>query len=115
MTFHHYDIERIQQAKKLIDADISRHHTIIDIAQQIALGKTKLKEGFRIYYGKGLYTYLREQRMIKALELVTNNHHQTLKEIAKACGFKHYNNFIAAFTKTHGVSPGHLRKTNQPQ
>lgn len=105
-----YDIDSVQQAKKIIDADISRHFTIEDIARQVAIGKTKLKHGFRLFYGKGLYTYLREVRMEKAMELVTETH-KTFKAIAKACGFKHYNNFIAAFTKFHGTTPGNARKT----
>ena len=111
-AFHDNDIDGVQQAKRIIDADISRHFTIEDIARQVALGKTKLKYGFRLLYGKGLYTYLREARMQKAMELVMETH-KTFKAIAKACGFKHYNNFIAAFTKFHGTTPGNARKTRR--
>ena len=61
-----YDIECIENAKKIIDADISRHFTISAIAQQVTLGSTKLKEAFKKHFGKGLYTYLKEARMKKA-------------------------------------------------
>lgn len=104
-----YDIECIENAKKIIDADISRHFTISDIAQQVTLGSTKLKETFKKHYGKGLYTYLKEARMKKAMELITATQ-KPFKEIARDVGFKHYNNFITAFTKYHGCSPGRARK-----
>lgn len=109
MTFHDYDIEQVVQAKAIIDADISRHHSIEALAVQVAMGKTKLKEAFRVYYGKGVYTYLREIRMAKALELV-NDSSQTFKQIAKACGYKYYNNFITAFSNYHGITPLHARR-----
>lgn len=104
-----YDIECIENAKKIIDADISRHFTISDIAQQVTLGSTKLKESFKQHYGKGLYTYLKEARMKKAMELSIATQ-RPFKEISRDVGFKHYNNFITAFTKYHGYSPGKARK-----
>ena len=104
-----YDIECIENAKKIIDADISRHFTISDIAQQVTLGSTKLKETFKKHFGKGLYTYLKEARMEKAMELIVTTQ-KTSKEIAREGGFKHYNNFITAFSKYHGYSPNHARR-----
>jgi len=104
-----YDIECITTAKKIIDKDISRHFTIPHIAQQVALGTTKLKKGFKQYYGKGLYTYLREARMNTAMDLVCHSQ-KTFKMIAEAIGFRHSNNFIAAFTKFHGITPGKARR-----
>lgn len=109
MPIRDTDIEAVQKAKALIDADISRHHTIGDIALAVALGKTKLKQGFRRQYGKGLFAYLREIRMIKAMEMVTGTD-KPFKLVAKACGFKHTSNFIAAFTKHHHLTPGKARK-----
>ena len=92
-----------------MDKDISRHYTIEELAVLAALGKTKLKYGFKQLYKKGLYTYLREIRMEKALGLIIGNQ-KTLKEIARLVGFKHYTNFLAAYIKYHGISPGQARK-----
>ncbi len=113
MTFHHYDIERIQEAMDIILKDLSRHLTINQLAMEVALGKTKLKEGFRVYYGKGVYACLREARMHRAMELVTGTH-KSFKSIARECGFKYYNNFIAAFSKQFGRTPGQVRKEAFP-
>lgn len=96
-----------------MDADISRHFTIADIARQVNMGSTKLKAVFKQHYGKGLYRYLKELRMAKALELITESQ-KNLKEIARNTGFKHYNNFISAFSKYYGYPPGHARKKYRP-
>jgi len=108
VTFHDYDIELVEKVKAIIDADISLHHSIESLALQVALGKTKLKEGFRVYYGIGVYTYLRQTRMAKAMELLTGTQ-QSLKQVAKACGYKYHNNFIAAFHNYHGITPRQAR------
>jgi transcriptional regulator GlxA family with amidase domain len=106
-----YDTEQIAFVKALIDTDISSHYTIEELSLRAALGKTKLKAGFKALYQKGIYTYLRELRMQTAAALVTDTD-KTLKEIALLTGFKHYHNFLAAFTKHHGYTPGHARKNH---
>ncbi len=111
MALSKHDKEEIARAKAIIDADISRHLLIGDIAQQVAMGVTKLKIVFREMYGQGLYHYLRTERMKKAMELIVETN-KTIKEIARVTGFKHYNNFISAFTKHHCISPGKARKNS---
>lgn len=108
MEFTDYDIECIKRAKFVIDTDTSRHYSIEFIAERIGIGKTKLKIGFKQYFGMGLFTYLREQRMIKAAELLVHSN-KTIKEISKATGFKYYSNFISAFTTYHGLPPSRYR------
>ena len=109
MTHKDLYITQVAAAKQFIDSDISRHYTINDIARQVALGKTKLKQGFRQQYGMGLYSYLRKARMEKALQLVTETN-IPFKQVAKACGFRYSSNFFAAFTKYHSITPGKARK-----
>jgi AraC family transcriptional regulator, transcriptional activator of the genes for pyochelin and ferripyochelin receptors len=104
VSFTEYDIECFKKAKSMIDNDTSMHYSIEFIAEKIGIGKTKLKIGFKEYFKMGLFTYLREQRMIKAAELLVHSH-KTIKEIAKATGFKYYSNFITAFTTYHGLPP----------
>ncbi len=114
MLFSDYDIACIENAKKLIDDNISRHFSITAIALQVGLGKTKLKDGFKQYYGTGMFTYLRHTRMKKAMELVTGTK-KTIKEIAAITGFHQPNNFIASFEKYYGITPGKARKKSSPK
>lgn len=96
----------------MIDADTSVHYSIELIAEKIGIGKTKLKIGFKEYFKMGLFTYLREKRMLKAAELLINSN-KTIKEISKATGFKYYSNFLSAFTAYHGLPPSKYRNLFQ--
>lgn len=113
MQFSVYDIECINQAKTIIDKDISIHHHIPDLALKAGIGTTKLKAGFKAIHQMGMYEYLREQRMQKAMELLMENN-KTIKQITKVTGFKHTNNFTKAFKKRFGISPGSINKNKLP-
>jgi AraC-like DNA-binding protein len=104
-----YDLECLQKAKAYIDKNSREHHSIDDIARTVGMGATRLKEAFKQYYGSGLYTYLREQRMKRAAELLEDND-KTIKEIAKGLGFKHTSNFTTAFKKKFAVTPAKFRR-----
>jgi len=109
MPFSAYDIECIEKAKKMIDTDISRHFSIFSVAESVGIGATKLKTGFRQMYGRGLFTYLREQRMHRAVTLLTDTN-KTIKEISKITGFRYRSNFITSFSSFYGMPPGKYRK-----
>ena len=109
MQLKDYDIECIKKAKEIIVSDLSIHYRIELIATKVNLGKTKLKMGFRIYFGLGLYSFLKKQRMIKAKELLLGTD-KTIKQIARIVGFKHASNFTKAFGAYHGLAPGKYRK-----
>jgi len=104
-----YDIECVRKAKEYIDANISIHISIDLLAQKSGIGATKLKAGFKWHYGYSPFLYLRNQRMIKAGELLRNSY-KTTKQIAKATGFKHSNNFITAFKVHYRVTPRQYRR-----
>lgn len=109
MQLHNYDIESIQKAKDIIIADLSIHHKIELIARNVNLGTSKLKRGFKQYYGMALYSVLKNQRMIKAAELPSDTN-KPIKQIARSFGFKHVSNFTKAFGSYYGITPGKYRK-----
>ena len=113
MQFYEYDIECIEKAKKLIDADISSHTTIATLAIKSGIGETKLKVGFKKYYGASPFAYLRKKRMEKAAELLLESQ-KSMKQIAKVTGFRHTNNFITAFNTYYHVTPHRYRQLNLP-
>ena len=109
MLLSDYDMECLAKAKEIMDKDHSIHYDIATLAKKVGLGTTKLKAGFKLLYGKGLYQYLQEQRMQHAMSILFDKT-KTLKQVAKDVGFKHTNNFIAAFSKKFGISPGQIKK-----
>lgn len=93
----------------IIVADLASHQGIELIAREVNLGKTKLKAGFQLCYGMGLYRFLKKERMKKASELLVETD-RTIKQIAHSIGFKHASNFTKAFVAYHGLTPGNYRK-----
>ena len=63
MLLTDYDIECLEQARAILDNHKTVHQRIGDIAHTVGMGATRLKAGFKQYYGSGLYAYHREQRM----------------------------------------------------
>ena len=105
MHLSSYDIERLQKVKALIDTNVTRHHSIREIALYAGMSTTKLKDGFKELYGMGLYHYLKKQRLEKGKYLVENTD-KTLFQISHMLGYKHLCNFITAFKKEFGKSQG---------
>ena len=100
-----YDIECLQKARALIDANISRHYTISEITRHAGISATKLKAGFKQVFGTGPYHYQKEQRLSQGKHLLKNSD-KALKEISYSLGYKHTCNFITAFKKRYGKPPG---------
>ncbi len=109
MQLTSYDMECLTEAKNIIEKDTSVHYPIDAIARKVGIGKTKLKAGFKFVYGITLYAYLIEQRMQQAMHLLKETT-KPIKQISKAVGFKHPNNFITAFKLRFGCTPGQIKK-----
>jgi AraC family transcriptional activator of pyochelin receptor len=113
MRLSSYDIECIKKAKNFIDSDMSRHHTIAEIASHTGISPTKLKKDFKELFGSGLYHYLKETRMDKALYLIEQTE-KPLKQISRMLGYRHLTSFITAFKKKYGNPPFHWRNDPLP-
>lgn len=96
-------------ARDLILADITKHLTIKELSQKINLNELKLKTGFKEIFGMGPFEFLIQARMEKARELLLDTD-KPMKEIAALTGFEFLTNFIAAFKKYFGHTPGELRR-----
>lgn len=96
-------------ARDLILADIRKHLTIKELSQKVKLNEFKLKSGFKEVFGIGPFELLLQARMEKARELLIETD-KPMKEIAALTGFEFLTNFIAAFRKYFGYTPGELRR-----
>ena len=82
-----------------------------ELAATYELPVRKLKEGFTELYGKSLFSYISELRLVEAHAALKQTD-IPMKTIAKNLGYSHVNHFITAFGKQFGYSPGSLRKKN---
>jgi AraC-like DNA-binding protein len=105
------DLGKYEQVKQLILEDITRHYTIAELSARSAMKESKLKTGFKLIYGESIYGFLKNQRLKRAIHLLSNSE-DSIQEIAAKCGFAHATNFIAVFQKRFKIKPTHYRKSH---
>lgn len=98
------DVERLEEAKMIIEANYSEALTIPELARQVGLNRRKLTEGFREVNGSTVHDYIIEQRMAAAERLMSDG--EAINEVAFRVGYSSHNSFSRAFKKYFGIPPG---------
>lgn len=104
-----YDIERIKEAAELLIQNMDNPLTIVELAHRVGLNDYKLKKGFKQVYGTTIFNYFMSARMERAKSLLEDTN-IPIMDIAYMTGYRNISNFITAFRKNFGGSPGSLRK-----
>jgi AraC family transcriptional activator of pyochelin receptor len=104
-----YDIERIREAAELLIQNMDNPLTIVELAHRVGLNDYKLKKGFKQVYGTTIFNYFMSARMERAKSLLEDTS-IPIMDIAFMTGYRNISNFITAFRKTFGGSPGSLRR-----
>lgn len=98
------EIIAVQKARTLLLEDISVTPTLQDIAHNVGLHRTRLSMLFKEYYGQTIFSFLREERLRCAKDmLLTSN--KSITDIAYSCGFSNPSHFTRLFTLNYGLSP----------
>lgn len=105
-----YDIEKIHYSKMLIDQNISKSISVIELARRSGINDFKLKSGFKEVFGNTVQGYRNEIRMLEAKKLLLNTD-KSITEISSYCGYRFIQNFTKAFTQQFGVSPKNFRNS----
>ena len=96
-----------------IDEYISAHfHEEISVdalCRHFGVGRTTLYAFAKQCYGIGISQHIRDLRIRRAQALLADRPEMNIGQIAEACGYGDYNYFIAAFTRTVGISPRKYR------
>lgn len=104
-----YDIEKLHRAKKLLEDDISHHHSLAELSRNSGLNDFKLKKGFKELFGTTVFGYLHELRMENARTMLFEDTKST-SEIAGLCGYAYVQSFTTAFKNKYGTTPEKFRK-----
>jgi len=105
---NHYD--KILQAKKIIDTDLSRNYTIHELAKAVGTNEQYLKKYFKQYFGKTVMNYITEAKMEHAKNLIMTGEYR-VSDVARMTGYKHSTHFSSAFKRFFGFIPNSLRYT----
>lgn len=103
-TLKRDDIDRIYYAKEILTESLDNPPSLIELARQVGLNDYKLKLGFRQVFGTTAFSYLHQQRMEKARQLLLEGQ-MNVKEVARAVGYTNQSHFATAFRKQFGTNP----------
>lgn len=108
--FTPFETARIHEARTILENHIDKKPpSIRSLSKQVALNEFKLKSGFRKYFNAGIFEWLMVLKMQHAKQLILNTN-KPIKEIASLVGYPRTTNFITAFRRQFGVTPGSLRR-----
>ena len=107
--FYKDKVEKTQAVHKLISENIDKNYTIKWLAERFDISQTALKDCFKNLYGKPIYTWLKEYRIGKAKEYLTEKEDMRILDIAIAVGYKSQAKFGAVFKKICGMTPNEYR------
>lgn len=89
--------------------DISIRRNLDYFARRAGANRNSLARAFKHVHGKGVYAWLREQRMVSAAKLLTTTD-LSVQEISFNVGYEDSGNFSTSFRQLYGVSPRSYRK-----
>ncbi|HEY9763627.1 MAG TPA: AraC family transcriptional regulator [Trichocoleus sp.] len=97
-------LDCIYQARDLLTVQIENPPSILELAEQVGVCDRTLRRGFRKLFGTTVIGYLTQQRMIRAEQLLREQHN-TVAEVANKVGYTHLGHFAAAFKRQFGITP----------
>ena len=100
------------EVKAYIQTHLSEKLTIAFLCKQFSVSPTFLKEGFRRAYGIPIHSFLIQQRLRRAQELIRTTR-MPIQQIAQAVGYEGMSQFNAAFKREYGMTPGQYRKMSK--
>lgn len=97
------------RTQKILTKDLSRRFLITDLAEAEGISAATLKKIFALVYGKPISAFLKEQRVEKAKELLTQSK-RSIEEIASTVGYENQGKFSVMFRKETSVTPMEYRR-----
>lgn len=101
----------LRRVHEFVAANLAHEIGIADIARAASLSPSHLGRSYHQATGQSLWQYVLETRARHARQLIAQQPRTALADIALLCGFQSYSQFIAAFRKLHGLTPGAYRSS----
>ncbi len=101
------DIERLYQAKEILNANLSFHHSIKKLSIAVSMNEKKLQCGFKRIFGNTVSEYLKTKRLDTAHNLISV-HGMSVSSAAYQVGYSPAH-LSVAFMHRFGFSPKNLK------
>ena len=98
--------------ESFLDENYSKPNlSFADVMQKFRFSRSYGCKLFKQHFGKPFLEKLREIRIARAVQLITETR-MYMNEIAAECGFRSSKRLCEAFISIHGISPSEFRKRN---
>ncbi len=102
---------KMRNLKDYIHANIAGTFSLQDLADLAGMSPYHLARAFRASTGNSLWRYVLECRAMHALQCIGKSPEWTLADVAAACGFESYSQFVTIFRRFHGILPSEYRRS----
>lgn len=109
------ELVRVRRARDRLVEDLRDPPALDELAASVKLTPRRLNAGFRALFGTTVFDYLRDARMDAARRMLDAGLDLPLKQLAWNVGYGQATNFVTAFRRRFGVSPGRYRKSTAEQ
>ena len=99
----------LHAAMQLLVERLDAPPSLAEIARQVGTHAKKLSAIFRQQLGMTVFGFLREERLRRSQQLLTDSH-LTIQDIAELIGFRSAANFATAFRERMGMTPSDFRR-----
>ena len=104
-----YQAAQVRRVHDYMVAHLEEPLTISRLAGAFHISATSLKDGFRRLYGRPIHSYLRERRLLRAAELLTETS-QSIVEISVSVGYGSVSQFGESFKRRFHMPPSRFRR-----
>ncbi len=102
-------IQTVNEIRDFLIQDLSKRYTIEELALMFHINQTTLKAAFKTVFGKPLAAYMKEYRIKRATELLSDGS-LSIAEIAYEVGYENQSKFTKVFKDFTGRLPKDYRK-----
>jgi AraC family transcriptional regulator len=102
----------LKRVRKDVEDRFAERVTLQEIADSAGIHVVHLCRSFRQHYGCTIGDHIRQLRVARALDLLSNTR-KSLAEISNVCGFSDQNHFTEVLKKHVGITPGVFRRANK--
>lgn len=103
---------RLLEVQAYLQAHLCEKMTIAHLCRRFAMSPTVLKSDFRRAFGVPIHSWLVQQRLKRARELLCTTQ-MPVQQVAQSVGYQGMSQFNAAFKRQYAMTPGQARKMSQ--
>jgi len=107
------DLAKVRMARDRLLADLRDPPDLDTLARDVGLSPKRLNRGFRDLYGSTVFVYLRDARLDVAKRALEEGTPLPLKQLSWELGYGQVSNFVTAFRRRYGVTPGVMRREEE--